>query len=94
MATQFAVFVDSAPIEAGGVGAYICCNEDMVGLQEKGEMASAMTGSIDHLYSGGTANGKDLPVDESASDPEGIDGATATDKQLIDELIQEAGADL
>ena len=80
LATQFAVFVDSAPIEAGGVGAYIRGNEDTVGLQEKGKMASAMTGRIDHLNSAGAADGKDLPVYEPAIDIEGVDGAAATDK--------------
>jgi hypothetical protein len=113
LATKFAVFVDSAPIEAGGVGTYIrgvserskaneregARNEAptkfyTVALQEKGNMTSAMTGSIDDLNSAWTADGKDLPVDESASDVEGIDGASATDKQLIDELVPEAGADL
>lgn len=94
LATQFAVFVDSAPIEAGGVGAYIRGNEDTVVLQEKSEMASAMTGSIDHLNSTGTTDGKDFSVGKPASDIEGIDGASATDKQLIEELVQQAGADL
>ena len=94
LATQFAVFVNRAPIEAGGVGAYIRGNEGAVVLQEKGEMASAMTGSIDHLNSTGTADGEDLSVGEPASDVEGIDGASATDKQLIEELVKEAGADL
>ena len=85
LASKFAVFVDGAPAEASGVGAYIGSYEDTVGRQEKGKMAGAMTGSIDDLNSTLAADGKDLPVGEPASDAEGFDSAAATDKQLIDQ---------
>lgn len=57
-------------------------------------MTSAMTGRIEHFNSTRTAYGKDLPVGEPASNIESIDGASATDEQLIEDLIHKAGTDL